>query len=526
MAYQGKFSAKNRQPRSYDEDIQVTSRKAEAPKKDIYEDPTPVKRAPRRDAYEEETAVKQPAKTTSKKPSKKKKKKANPTVTAIFYTLYFLMIIGFFGGMFFVTEWLDGWLVDYEASQPTAKCEEVFNKLFSDPDWAAIYESAGLTDTDFEGVDAYVAYMEQKMQGNELTYAETSAGLTGGHKYLVKLGDETIGYFTLTDQSENLTDLPDWQLGEVVMNVTRNESVLIRSVEGHTVTVNGTELDESHTIEISTTLAEEYLPAGTSGLRMCLQQVEDLMTEPEIVITDESGNVSTVVYNTETGVYEEQTSATTIGPDEKERAQKTAETYGLYMIAKADSSTLAKYFDSSSQIYKTITSMQLWMQSNRGYEFANQTVSEYCSYGEDLFSARVSLSLNVTRGDGSVKEYTVDQTFFFEMQGGSWKCFDMTNVDIQEAVSTVRITFKNGDTVLDSRFYDSDASELTAPVITPPEGKILAGWYKETVKSDGTKSNDLVFTPEADGTVTIPAGTTLEPMTLYPWFDDASGGTE
>lgn len=526
MAYQGKFSSNNRQPRFSDAELEVTNnaapRKAAAPKTEPAEEELNLKQAAKQEVYKEEA----PAKKASKKSSKKKKKKANPTVTVIFYTCYFLLIIGFFGAMYFVTEWLDGWLVDYEASQPTAKCEEVFTRLFADPDWAAIYQSAGLEDTEFEGADAYAAYMAKKLEGNELTYAETSAGLTGGHKYLVKLGDETIGYFTLTDQSENLTDLPDWQLGEVSMNVTREESVLIRSQEGHTVTVNGVALDDSYTIEISSTLAEEYLPAGTTGLRMCLQQVEGLMAEPEIAVTDENGNASTVVYNAETGIYEEQTSATSIGPEEKERAQVTAETYGLYMIAKANSTSLAKYFDTSSQIYKTITKMELWMQSNKGYEFANQTVSEYCSYGDELFSARVSLSMNVTRSNDTVKEYTVDSTFFFEKQNGTWKCFDMTNVDIQEAVSTVRITFKNGDTVLDSRFYASDASEVSAPVLTAPEGKVLAGWYRVTVQDNGEKSYDLVFTPDENGGVSIPAGTTLEPMTLYPWFDDANGGTE
>lgn len=519
MAYKGKFSSGNREPRFSDVDVQVTPRKTAAPKKEVYQEEAPVKRAPTKEVYSEETPVKKTAKKSSKK-----KKKANPTITVIFYTFYFLLIIGFFGGMFFVTEWLEGWLTDYEASQPTAKCEEVFARLFGDPDWAAIYAAAGIADSDFEGAEDYVSYMEKKVGDTELTYAETSAGLTGGHKYLIKLDDETLGYFTLTDQRENLTDLPDWQLGEVVMNVTRGESVLVQCMEGHTVTVNGVALDDSHVIKISSTLAENYLP-GSSGIRTHLLQVNGLMDEPEIVITDEEGTICTVAYNEETGIYEEQSAANTMGPEEKERALKTAETYALHMIEEAGG-TLSRYFDTTSAIYKTITSIDPWMQGHSGYEFANEAVSDYCRYGDDLFSAHVSLSLNVTRSDGSVKEYTVDHTFFFEMQSGAWKCFNMTNVDITEAVSSVRLTFMSDDTVISSDFYDSNITELDPPDVSVPEGQVFAGWYKETLNSDGSITYDVIFTPDENGDISIPTGTTLEPMTLYPLFEAAAGGTE
>lgn len=503
MRYQGKFS----QPRNTGEAIAAKAAAKKSSKSQVYEEELPVKKA----------APKMSSQTTGKK----KKKKANRTVTTIFYTLYFLLIIGFCGGMFFVNNWLKGWLVDYEASQPTAKCEEVFSQLFSNPDWGAIYDRAGLEGTEFEGRDAYIAYMTDKQGDSALTYAETSAGLSGGHKYLIKLGSETLGYFTLTDQSENLTDLPDWQLSEVSMNVTRDRSVLIRSQENHTVYINGVALDDSYTIARSSTVAENYLPGG-SGQRTSLRRVDGLMAQPQITISDENGEATSVVYNEETGIYEEQSSANIMGPEEKERAQLTAEAYGLFMIAKDNGTKLAKYFDITSQIYKTITRMELWMQSNQGYEFANETVSEYCSYGEDLFSARVSLSLNVTRGNGTVKEYTVDQTFFFEKQNGTWKCYDMTNVNVQEPISSVRLTFINDGSVLSSNFYDSDITELSTPVLSAPEGQVFTGWVREDVDENGAKTLTLVFTPDENGVVTIPAGTTLEPMTLYALFEPAS----
>ena len=93
----------------------------------------------------------------------------------IFYTIYFLFIFVFFVGVYNGLSWFQGWLVDYEAAQPTTKCEEIFDQLFADPDWGALYDAAGIEDTIYEGKDVFVAYMEEKVGDRELTYMQTSA---------------------------------------------------------------------------------------------------------------------------------------------------------------------------------------------------------------------------------------------------------------------------------------------------------------------------------------------------------------
>ena len=39
--------------------------------------------------------------------------------------------------------------------------------------------------------------------------------------------------------------------------------------------------------------------------------------------------------------------------------------------------------------------------------------------------------------------------------------------------------------------------------------------------ADGSREQFLVFVPDENGDVTLPSGTTLEPMVLYPLFEDA-----
>lgn len=145
------------------------------------------------------------------KDSKRKVKKS----TVIFYSIYGGCVAAIIIALIFLMLPLRSWLVKYEASQPEQKSAEVFNILFADPDWGVIYTLANAEDTAYEGKDAYVAYMEQKVGNQPLTYVETAAGLSGDHKYLVKLGDEKVATFTLTADPASKAEIVDWKLGTV-----------------------------------------------------------------------------------------------------------------------------------------------------------------------------------------------------------------------------------------------------------------------------------------------------------------------
>ena len=173
-------------------------------------------------------------------PVPQKKKKGPRTGGVIFYTLYFMFILVFFIGTYFGMNWLYGWLEDFEAAQPTAKAEQVFNQLFTNPDWSALYEASGAQDSPYEGKEEFVSYMQQKVDPTQLDYLETSAGLSGDKKYQVRMGDEVIATFTLVDKNnvgdttlENLGDIPDWELGTVELTFQRNSTYRIELLNGH-----------------------------------------------------------------------------------------------------------------------------------------------------------------------------------------------------------------------------------------------------------------------------------------------------
>ena len=438
----------------------------------------------------------------------------------IFYTIYFLFIFLFFVGTFFGLQWLQGWLVDYEAAQPTTKSQEVFEALFSDPDWGALYDAAGIQDTAYEGKEAFVAYMENKVGDQELTFLETSAGLSGNKKYIVKLDSEKIAAFTLVGETDHLTDIPDWQFGSVELYYSREESFLIQLASGQTAYVNGVALDDSATIQIASTKADttaNFLPVGVTSEKTYTQQITGLMAVPTVTVQSKEGQEVPVSYDAETRTFTAQTESNTMSDTERDLALAAIKTYAEYGIKEASQATLAKYFDSTGEAFSNITKTVLsWTKGNNGYSFANDSVTGYARYSDSLFSVYATTEMTINLTDGGTQVKPINASLLFQKSSGTWKVIRMTNADVSQPVGQVRITFMDEDTELSSNFYDTDASELTAPVLSPREGQVFAGW----IRKDGSEWS-LVFAPDESGHVTIASGTTLEPMTLYAYFESA-----
>ena len=497
-------------------------------------------------AAPKKAAAKKPV-APQEEPAPVKKQKKGPRVgSVIFYTIYFLFILAFFGATYLGLNWLHGWLSDFEAAQPTLKAEQVFQEVFTDPDWGALYESAGAKDSLYEGKDQYVAYMEEKVGDTKLTYMETSAGLDKTKKkFIVKLGDEKVATFTLTDRNkvgnlnlgdltslENIKemadDIPDWQLGAVEVFFERVGTYYIVKMGDHTASVNGVELDDSFTIQKATTVAEKYLPEGTYGFVTCVQQIDGLMEVPTVVITDKDGNPVETTYDEASRTFTAKTESNTMSDELDEIALEAAKVYSLWMIDEEhDRAAIAKYFDASSNAYSRIVkSTELWMQNHAGYRFENDSVTDYARYSDDICSVKVKTDLIVTRIDGSEKVYAFNQSMFFRKNdAGKWLCFESTNVDVSEPVGKVRLTFMQGDVQLTTDFYETDAKEVITPKLPVPEGQVFSGWVTVSRNENGETVYNVEFQPGEDGTVKLPEGNTLKPMTLYALFQDASEAT-
>lgn len=428
----------------------------------------------------------------------------------VFYSVLGTVILAFCIAMVFAMNALNDWLVRFEASQPTAKCEAVFSDLFRDPDWKRIYALAPGDITPEE----YALYMEQKVGDQALTYIETSAGLSGDKKYIVRCGSEKVATFTLHDAAPD-ADIPDWQLGTVEVFYQAELSVYIQAPPDYTVLVNAQKLDDSHVIRTVTTKAQEYLPAGIYGYRMNELALHGLLTEPEVQVLDPQGAPTELQYDSQTRCYRVPVDSVPISEEHRQTLAAAAETYCKYMIGAATRTSLQNFFDTDSEIYRTITENTTWMQNYARYELGQVQISDYYRYSEEYFSARVGLILNVTRRDGTVKEYELDNTFFVKHTDSRWLVWEMINSNPQETVTNVLLTFMSGNQVIHKEMVDAQSNKLTLPTVTAPEGKTFTGWFIQSVNEAGSTTMELVFEPSADGTATLPSDTVLDPMTLY-----------
>jgi len=479
--------------------------------------------------------AKAPAQAQQKQVQAAPQKKKGPRLGGvIFYTLYFLFILVFFIATYIGMQGVNSWLLDYQAAQPDVKAEQVFNQLFTNPDWDALYVASGVQDSPFEGKEQFVTYMNGTVDPKPLRYLETSAGLSGGKKYVVRMGDTQVATYTLTDKSEqgtaaswvdNLTHVPEWELGSVEVFFQREGTYRIRKQDNHTALLNGVTVADDYTIQVASTKADEYLPTGTKGTSICLQEISGLMEKPTVEIFDETGAQMEVSYDEETQTFSEGLQGSTIDVQEKTAALGAAESYCKWMIEElTDRGALAKYYDPTSEAYKKIARLghyDLWAQDNNGYEFQNEEITNFVRYSDSLFSCRVTLTMVVNvKIDGSTKTFDYAQSLFFSKNdSGNWLCYASTNEDVSQPVGKVRLTFMQDDTLLLSDLFETESKQIITPMITAPEGKVFSGWVRRE-EEDGRTTLTLVFQPDSSGVVVIPEGNSLTPMTLYALFED------
>ncbi len=450
-----------------------------------------------------------------------KAKKRIKTSTLVFYIIYLLLIWAFFLGLDPILGALKNWLVKYEASQPGVKCEQIFDELFSDPDWAQIYTLAGGQDTKFENKDTYAAWMEAKIGSDKLTYSETSAGLSKDKKYIVSHGDEKVATFTMTSKAHEETEIVDWRLGTVEIFFKRTQSLTIRTVPGYTVALNGVVLDDSYITQTVFTKAEEYLPEGLHGYRTVELQAEGFLMQPQVTVTAPDGTQIEVenLGNDNHRVYAHPIPRQESSQEEMDRVLAATKAYCQFMIRAIDKYTFANYFDSSTALFTGLVETDPWMQSYKSYTMGDSLLSGYYRYSDSYYSVRIDTTLFVTRPNGSVKEYPVSTTLFMELKDGKWLVTNMTNVDIQERTTLVRLTLKNGEETLSSEMVDASIRQLTLPIPEAPAGQKFSGWFTETLDEKGNKTMTLVFAPSEDGIVNLPEDTDLTSMVLHAVFE-------
>ena len=442
--------------------------------------------------------------------------------TVIFYVLYFALVIAAVVGIFSLLDPLEDWLTRYQASQPEEKCAEVFAQLFENPDWAAIYDLSGTEDTLYEGREAYAAYMENTVGETPLTYAETSAGLSGNHKYIVRCDGKKVAVFTLTPLPEDESGITHWQLGNVEIFFKRSQSVTVEKLPEHTVYINGTALEDAHVIRSIETVAEQYLSGDVHGYRLQTVRLDGLLVQPEITVKDAAGNPVEMAVNGQGILSPVLPEPEPMTEEEEAFALEAAKANALFAIRAIGTTKLKQYFDAESETYDHIRKTPVFINKYIHHYFVKKAfeVSQFCRYSDGSFSANVSLELRVQRDEDYTKSYRSSITYFFTRQeNGKYLVTQTSNMDVSARVEQVRLDFTDGSRLVESRMVDVSSESIQLPPVAAPEGQKFQGWAIQTVGEDGSITMTILFAPTENGTVFLSEETVLEPMTLYAVYE-------
>lgn len=442
------------------------------------------------------------------------RRKKNPFKVLLICCICVVLAAAIAVGVFYL-----GWQRQVHNSQLNEKSEEAFSLLFRDPDWDLLYTMAKIPDSAFEGREAFSQYMSQVAGGETLSYMLLPRETADAQSYAVFFGTTAVAEFTM-----NYVDgsIPDWVLGEVSLLAEKNQHVTIYKSPTDTAFINGTAVDSSYIIRTVSTLAEDFLPEGTHGYRMEQLYVPNLLLEPEVVVLNSAGMPVEMVYDSESCSYTpKETQQQPIGDEHIQFALDAAKASAAFAVRANTFTELRQFFDPNSPAYAQISAAAPLLDGCASFSFdpSATAVTNYRSYGNDMFSATVTLKLDAVLENGDARSFDFSWNYLYQQNfAGNFQIIEISKLSFHTLREQVRLSFLVEDKEVASFMVATGQSILQLPQIDTPAGMEFAGWAKALTQEDGSISYGIVFKPSANGVVNLDASVALEPMVLYAHF--------
>lgn len=431
----------------------------------------------------------------------------------MFYSFLVVLVLGMLLVIHSAIRPLEDWLEQYQAMKSIRTEEDIYDLLLADPDWEKLYDMAGIESTKFEGRAAFCASMEAKIGNDPLTYAEIPTGIADYRLFQIYCKDEQIGAFTMVPQETDEYNVTHWTLGKIELSCHRNQSVSVILLPGQTAYVNNIPLDDSYTVRTVRTLAEEYLEEAYPLPRYLQQTVDGLLAAPTVTVLDAQNRPVPLTQDPESGVYSVPlpTSDTMTGA-EHDRILAAAQAEARFCLQKINITQLRQHFGSASQAYTDLLAMEKPKAESYVLTDDSITISHFYRYSPDFYTAYVQIDLEYTDSDGQSQTLQTAVTYFFRPNSvGKAMVVRRVEADLQQPIQQVRLTYQQGQSVLETVMADTRSTELTPPAV---EGAL--GWGK--LETDGSLTTVLQL--QEDGVFHLVEGQQLEPMTLYPILEE------
>ncbi|MBE6538274.1 MAG: hypothetical protein E7671_02270 [Ruminococcaceae bacterium] len=328
------------------------------------------------------------------------------------------------------------YLADFESTQPKYVAEEVFEKYFSGADFEAVLAFSAENGSAFESNETLAAYLMELISGKELSYHSISSGMDlDSSKYIVKyseeVGDVKIASFTLEKTGEkSKKGFAKYALSDIELFYPAEKTVKIKVLQGSVPYVNGVALDDSHIKEENVAHDScKHMPEGVNGIYYTVYELQGLVKEPEVAVTDTNGSPLTVFFNEKESCYETALLYDeTLMAEQSERVIAAAKNYAAYMQNDLALNKLNPYFEKGTELYNSIRSTLQWaVIDHDSYHFEDIEASEFYRYDDNTFSCRVKLTHVLKRSRLEDYRDSMDVTFYLRKVGNDYLVYDRVN---------------------------------------------------------------------------------------------------
>lgn len=351
---------------------------------------------------------------------------------SLFWKIFIPIVIAVFAAVNIALVWFRGFLADYEDAQPKHVAADVFNTYFSPFDSEKYLELCADSVCEFETADDIVEYLKGITNGQELSYNRVTTGIDGTYKYVVKAGDTKFASFSLVADSGKSGRFKKYKPDSYELYVSAKMKKKVEIPKGYLLFVNSKLVgDEYITKNDIETDSCSHMPEGVSGTYYTRYVVKGLLNEPQISVTDASGEAAETETLANGTVRAAVVSDKALAEEQTAYVTEAAEKYAVYMQFDSQNaamyfSSISKYFDPSSELYESVRTVENgFVIEYDSYDFENVKCSEFVKYNDATFSCRVSFTQVLhRRGAEDYKDY-LDLTLYFRDVNGKYLIYDM-----------------------------------------------------------------------------------------------------
>lgn len=312
----------------------------------------------------------------------------------IFYIFIIILIVITVIGTQIGKSYLKDILSEYEDSQYKYVAEDFFDSNFANGNGETLAELFESQIPRFETKESFGRYLSEITEGKDFKLQLTTMGLGEEKLYNIICGDVKFATFSLektSEKSEHGFDL--FRPSNAKFNEKLLNTYSIEIPDNYSLKINGNEVDASYTVgDRIPTASQDFMPEGVVGIMYTTYSFDNLCIEPTFEVVSNNGQICEVAKVANNHYKANIAYNDTLAAEFSDYVIDATKAYACYMQKDANFGKLAKFLDTSSQLYTNLRTSPNWMViDHQSYDFEDAVASEFVEYDDGVFSCRVTI---------------------------------------------------------------------------------------------------------------------------------------